>query len=112
MKIKNQFLLSIIIFAIILVIIAGSVFANQQQATQLGNQEALSQDIQARANGLAYLSNDYFLYQDNSGLTLWQTEFSALSADISKLEVSNLQQQGLLNDTKVDAQRLKTAGVM
>ena len=106
MKIKNQFLLSIVVFAIILLVIAASEFATQQQANQISGQEALSQDIQARANSLAYLSSDYFLYQDNSELTLWQTEFSVLSYDISKLSVSNSQQQTLLNNTEVDAQRL------
>jgi PAS domain S-box-containing protein len=106
MKIKNQFLLSIIIFGIIILIITASEFATQQQAIELNNKVALSEDIQARANNLIYLSSSYFLYQDPAELALWQKEFSVLSSDISKLSASSPQQQLLLNVTKADAQRL------
>ena len=106
MKIKNQFLVSILIFGIILAVLVGSVLVVQQQTNQWSNQETISQDIQTRSNNLAYISNDYFLYQDSSQLSLWQTEFSSLSTDLSKLNVSSPEQQTLLNNTKSDAQRL------
>jgi PAS domain S-box-containing protein len=108
MRIKNQFRISIIIFIVILAIIAGSIFVTQQQAVQLNNQQTLSIDIQTRAGNLAYISNDYFLYQQGSGLEQWQTEFSSLTSDLSKLIFSSPEQQTLLNNTKNDAQRLNS----
>jgi PAS domain S-box-containing protein len=106
MKIRSQFLLSIVIFGVILAIIAASVFVIQEQTSQLGSQETIVQDIRTRANSLAYISSDYFLYQESSGLTLWQTEFALLSADLPKLNVSSSEQQRLFNNVKDDVQRL------
>ena len=109
MKIKNQFLISIIIFSIIVVLFAAFVFVAEQQTAQLNNQEALSRDIQTHASNLAYLSNDYFLYHDSTSLVQWQTEFSSLSDSLSKLGVSSPQQQTLLNKIKGDAQQLNSS---
>ena len=106
MRIKNQFRISIIIFLVIIAIIAASLLVTQQQATQLSNQEAISIDIQTHASNLAYISNDYFLYQESPALDQWQTEFSLLTSDLSKLSVSSPEQQALLNNTRDDAQRL------
>ncbi len=108
MKIKNQFRISIAIFIIILAVITASVIITEQQTAQLSSQEAIALDIQTRASNLAYLSNDYFLYQENSQLTMWQSEFSSLSNDLSKLNPSNPEQQIQLNNVKGDAQQLNS----
>jgi PAS domain S-box-containing protein len=108
MRIKNQFRISILIFILIFSIIAAAIFISQQQAVQISNQELITIDIQTRASNLAYISNDYFLFQQSSGLDQWQIEFSFLTSDISKLAISNPQQQVLLNSTKDDAQRLNS----
>jgi len=108
MKIKNQFRISIAIFIIILAVITASVIITEQQTAQLSSQEAIALDIQTRASNLAYISNDYFLYQENSQLTMWQSEFSSLSNDLSKLNPSSPEQQMLLNNVKGDAQQLNS----
>ena len=46
MKIKNQFLISIIIFGIILAVITASVIFTEEQTTRLYGQEAIARDIQ------------------------------------------------------------------
>ncbi len=106
MKIKNQFRLSILFFVIILTIIAASIFTTEQQTTQLNNQVAVAQDIQSGASDLSYLSTNFFLYQDNQDLTLWQSRFSLLSYDLSKLNPDNPQQQVLLGNVGTDLQHL------
>ena len=108
MRIKNQFRISILIFILIFSIIAAAIFVYQQQAVQISNQELITLDIQTRASNLAYISNDYFLFQQSSGLDQWQTEFASLTSDLSKLAISSPQQQALLNNTKEDAQRLNS----
>lgn len=106
MRIKNQFLISILIFIAITIIIAVSVFAAFQQTSQLNGQEAIARDVQTRANNLVYISSNYFLYQDSSDLTLWQKEFSALSTGLENLRISSIEQQTLFNNVKGDADRL------
>ena len=106
MRLRNQNLLSIIIFSILLVIIVASVFVTSQQTAQLTNQQIIVHDIQTRASNLQYLSNDYFLYQESTGLTLWQTEYNLLLVDLSKLSANSPVQQILINNVKNDSQFL------
>ena len=96
MRIKTQFLISIITFSIILVIIGASVAITQQQLDIYNSQEALAHDIQTGANDLNYISNNYFLYQDNSSIGLWQEMFSSLSNKLAQLNSSSSQQQVLI----------------
>ena len=106
MKIKNQFRISIIAFVIILSIIAASIVITEQQISQLNTRAATALDIQTGASTLSYISNNYFLYQDNSSETMWQTQFSKMSNDISQLNSTDPQQQALVNNVNIDMQNL------
>ncbi len=113
MRIKTQLLISIITFSIILVIIGASVAFTQVQITELNNQSVLTNEIQTGASNLNYISNNYFLYQDNSYITSWQTKFSTLSNEIATLNSSDPQQQALVNTVSRDMENLDSvfAGV-
>ena len=106
MRLRNQNLLSITIFTILLIIIVASVFVTAQQTAKLNSQETISKDIQTRASNLQYLSNDYFLYEVDPDLTQWQTEFNTLTLDISKLSVTSPDQQQMVDNVKNDSQLL------
>ena len=106
MKIKNQFLISIVVFSIVLAIIVASVVVTEQQTSQLNGKEATARDIQNRASDLNYISNDYFLYQSNADISLWQTQLSALTTDLTKLNSTNPQQMALVNNVNGDLQNL------
>ncbi len=108
MKLKSQLMISIIIFAIILIIVSGSIIVTDQELTQISNNEKIANTLNTGASSLAYISNDYFLYQQNDQLTLWQTQFSSLTEDLSKLNSSVPEQQTLINNVNDDLQRLGT----
>ena len=97
------------IFIIIIAIIGVSIIATEQQTNRLSSQELLAQDIQTRSNNLVYISSDYFLYQDNSDLNTWQTEFSGIASDLSKTSSLNTQQQAIISTIEADAQRLNAS---
>ena len=78
MKLKSQLIISIAIFGIILLIISTSVIITNQQTTHINNQQQTAGQIQTGASNLAYISNDYFLYQDNAQVAQWQTQFSSI----------------------------------
>ena len=113
MRIKTQFLISIITFSVILTIIGASIALTQQQIAEFNSQEELAHDIQTGASDLNYISNNYFLYQDNSSIGLWQTKFSALSDKLAALNSTNPMQQTLVNTVNGDMENLNTvfAGV-
>ncbi len=108
MKIKNQFLISIIIFGIILTVIASSVILSEQQTAQLNSQAVIARDVQTGASNANYISNNYFLYQDNSSINLMQSELLALSNELSKLNNTSPQEQTLVNNVDTDIQHLTT----
>ena len=114
MKIKNQFLISIIVFGVILTVIAASVILTEQQTAQLNSQAGIAREIQTGASNVNYISNNYFLYQDNASIDLMQSELSTLSNDLSKLNSTNPQEQTLVNNVDSDVQHLSTvfAGVV
>jgi PAS domain S-box-containing protein len=106
MRIKTQLLISIITFSMILVIIGSSVALTQIQITELNNQSVVTNEIQTGASDLNYISNNYFLYQDNSYIGLWQTKLSALSSELAALNSTNPQQQVLVNAVGNDMENL------
>ena len=108
MKLKSQLVISIIIFAIILITVSASIIFTDQQLTQISTEEKITNNLNTGASGLAYISNDYFLYQQNDQLILWQTQFSSLKEDLSKLNSDIPEQQRLINSVKDDLQRLGT----
>ncbi len=105
MKIKNQFIICIGVFSIILLVIAASVAITELQVAQLNAQEATSSNIEQAASDLNCVSIDYFLYQQNTSISQWQTTLSALNSDLSNLKL-NPQQQALANNVSRDMQNL------
>ena len=80
----------------------------QQQIAELNKQESLAKDIQTGASDLNYISNNYFLYQDNSSINLWQTEFSTLSTELAELNSTDPHQQALVSTVSTDLEHLDT----
>ncbi len=108
MKIKTQFIICIVVFTVILVIIAASVATSTQHVAQLKTQENIANNIQRGAGNLSSVSIDYFLYQQDSTLSLWYTNFSYLSNDLSNIKLNNDQQQQLATNISRDLQGLNT----
>ena len=104
MKLKSQLIISIVIFAIILLIISVSVIVTNQQAAQISKQQQTAGNIQTGTSNLAYISNAYFLYQDNAQLTQWQSQFSLISDDLSKINSTSPGQLTLINNIENDLQ--------
>ena len=104
MKLKSQLIISIAIFGTILLIISASVIITNQQAVKITDEQQTAGQIQTGASNLAYISNDYFLYQNNVQVNQWQTQFAAISADLSKINSVNPEQATLVNNVETDLQ--------
>ncbi len=107
MKIKTQFINSMVIFGIILLIIATSVIVTNQQVERLNKQEEIAKKIERGASELGYLSNDYLLYHESPQRARWESKFSELSDDMSNLNPNSPEQQTLVNNIRSNQQRLK-----
>jgi PAS domain S-box-containing protein len=108
MKIRSQFIISLIIFGIILLVTVASVILTSQQTANLSAQQEVAARIQRGATNLNYLSNYYFLYQESLQLDQWHSAFNSLSDDLSSLKLSNPAQQTLINILDGDLQNLNS----
>ena len=107
MKIKNQFRISIVAFLIIVVIIATSIIVTEQQTAQLNSQQAIIGNIETGGSNLNYISNNYFLYQDNASIVLWLSQHSKMSSFLSSIVIADPQQKVLVQNVKSDLDNLK-----
>ena len=109
MKIKNQFIISIVIFAIVLLIISSSVIYTDAQVAQLSTQQDIAGDIQSRVSTLGSIANNYFLFQDNSQLAEWKTQIGEVSVDLTRLNSINPDQQTIISNITGDVDKLDVA---
>jgi signal transduction histidine kinase len=106
MKIRTQFIIAVIMFAVLLAAISASAIYTGQKVESASAQETIAANIAQGANELSYLANDYVIYQENQQLERWQTRFSSFSKDVASLKVSDPEQQALASNIQANAQRM------
>ena len=77
MKIRTQFIITMILFGIILVIIAVSAIITDQYREKANEQEKIASSIAQGAGELSYLANDYLIYREIQQLKRWQSKARA-----------------------------------
>jgi len=107
MRIRTQFIVTMIIFGIVLLIVAASVALTSRQLMRLDEQEEIAISIEREASELGYLSNDYLLYREDQQQTRWQIKWSSMSRDLDRLEPNSPEQQVIIDNIKANHQRLK-----
>jgi len=107
MKIKTQFIITMVLFGIILVVIAASVIITKQKTEIASEQEKIASSIAQGANELSYLANDYLIYREDQQLKRWQTRFASFSGQVAKLNVNRPEQQALVRNIKANQRRVK-----
>lgn len=101
-RIKSQFILSIVIFALAILVVSTSLVFENQQLSNINQQTKSANIIQTGASALGYLSSNFFLYQENATLLEWKTNLISIYNQISILNSTNSQQQILVNNVKTD----------
>ncbi len=95
-------MLTIIALAIILTIIVGNIFYTSFIANEISSQQTTTADIDNKVSDLSKISNDYFLFQNNSQLIAWQNTVNGISTDISNFSTTDSQQQQIVNTIQND----------
>ena len=103
MKIKTQFIMSTVIFSIVLLIVSSSVIITNQQISQFNQKQEISAKVEQGADELNTISSQYFLYQQTQLLTFWQSNITSISTNLLNL---NSAQQILVDTTKNDLVQL------
>ena len=107
MRIRTQFIITMLLFGIILVVIAASAIITHQKLEKTSQQESLAANIAQGASELSYLSNDYLIYRESQQLKRWQSSFASFSNLVAGLNMDKPEQQVLVRNIKTNEQRLK-----
>jgi PAS domain S-box-containing protein len=108
MKIRTTLLLSLGIFALILVIIFASVISTSQQVDRLNAQEQIASSIEKGANDLSFLSNEYLLYREDLQRDRWYAKYNAISDQLDRLSPDQPEQKVLVESIRTNQERLHT----
>ena len=109
MRIRSQFILSMVVFSMVLSVIALSAVFTGLQVAQLSSQQDIAEAIQSDAGHLNQISTDYFLKQEDIQLEEWQQEFDSLVSKVESLKPANSEQSALLARIDGDMQQLDPA---
>lgn len=107
MRIKTQFILTMLLFVVVLVAIAVSAIVAKQQLDKAGQQERIASDVAQGAGELSYLANDYLIYRESQQLKRWQSRYAAFSAQVAAFRVERPDQRALVVSIRANEKRLK-----
>ncbi|MGO8988572.1 MAG: PAS domain S-box protein [bacterium] len=107
MRIKTQFIITMLLFGIVLAVIAVSAIITNQQTEKVSEQEKIASSIAQGASELSYLANDYLIYRESHQFSRWQSRFSSFSNQVASLNVDKPEQQVLVRNIQANTQRLK-----
>ncbi len=107
MKLRTQFIITMLLFGIILVAIAASAIITNQLLEKAGQQEEIATNIAQGASELSYLANDYLIYRESQQLKRWQSRFASFSAQVAGLRVERPEQQVLVANILANQKRFK-----
>ena len=107
MRIRTQFIITMLLFGAILIVVATSVVVTSRQAERAGEQERIAANIAQGASELGYLSNDYLVYRESQQLRRWHSRFASFSSEVASLKVDKPDQQALVRNIMANEKRLK-----
>ena len=107
MRIRTQFIITMLLFGIILVVMAASAIITDQRLEKASKQERLSAEIAEGASELSYLTDEYLIYRESRQVKRWQSRFASFSEQAANLSVDIPQQQALVRNIRGNQTRLK-----
>jgi len=107
-KIKTQFVISMALFGLTLVIIAASVAGTSRQVSHLDEEEEAAVNIGRGAAELSYLSNDYLLYRETPKRARWESKWNAVWKGISEFTPGSPEERAIARNIKGSLRRLKS----
>jgi signal transduction histidine kinase/PAS domain-containing protein len=107
MKIKTQFIMTMLLFGILLVVITTSMLITNRLQVKVQEQETVTEKITLWASDLNFLSIDYLIYRENQQLKRWQSKYDSLAAQAALLSAVSGDEESLVSNIKKNVTRLK-----
>ncbi len=107
MRIRTQFIMTMLLFGAVVAAIATSVIVTNRRVETPRQQRNMATDIALGASELSYLANDYLIYQESQQLERWQSRFATFSGEVAGLQADSPEQLALIRNMQQNTQRLK-----
>jgi signal transduction histidine kinase/ActR/RegA family two-component response regulator len=107
MKIRTQFIITMILFSAMLLFFFTSAIITQRKLERLDEQRNLAHRLERGTTDLSYLSSAYLLHRETQQRVRWNTEYSSFSNDLSRLTPEDPEQQELVNNITENLERMK-----
>src|SRR3990172_11872189 len=107
MRIRTTFILTMILFGLVLIIMSASLIITNQRVDRLNEQEEVAMNIERGVSELGYLGNDYLLYHEEQQHTRWDAKWSAIHRDLAQLKAGSAEQQAIIHNINANHKRLK-----
>jgi len=106
-RIRTQFVLSLVLFGLTLVVIAVSVFVTSREVVRLDQQEESAVNVGRGASELGYLAGDYVLHPEERRRVRWQTKWTSVSDEASRFAPVSAEERAIARSLGSDLTRLK-----
>ncbi len=106
MRIRTQFIVTMLLFSVMLMGISASAIITNERVETASAQQNVASKIAQGASELGYLANDYVIYREAQQLERWRARFASFSSDVARLSVEAPVQQALARNIQGNAQRL------
>ncbi len=107
MKIRTQFILTMVLFGAVIGAVAASAIITEVRVAADHVRQATAASIALGASDLSYLSNDYVIYGESQQLARWQARYEDFSAEVANLHSNVPEQAALVNSIQSSTRRLK-----
>ena len=107
MKLRTQFFLAFAVLTVLFLFILGFFVFTEVRVQSLKHQRDLAVSIERQANDLAYLSNNYLLYQEDLQLSRWNAAWASIAGNIGQLQLEHREWAGVALSLKGSVDRLK-----
>ncbi len=107
MRLRTQFILTMLLFGATLVVIAASAIITSREVEKAARQERIAAAIAQGAGELSYLSNDYLIYRESQQLKRWRSRFAAFSAEVDALAADRPECRALVANIHANQHRMK-----
>jgi PAS domain S-box-containing protein len=106
LRIRTQFIITILLFGIVLFAIIASVIITNQQVENASRQQEIANNIAQGAGDISYLSIDFLIYRESQQLSRWQSKFVSFSNEVASLHTDKPEQQTLVRNIQANELRL------
>jgi len=107
MRIKTQFIISLLLFGALIILVAASTIIMNQRVAWANQQHSLANKIAIGANELASLANDYVMYREDRQIERWRSRFASFINDVAALRPESPEQNVLVFGIQQNSRRLE-----